>query len=595
MNLKRVAGVVLLALLTVSPGSSQESFGRLQRVSHARDGSRIVLDLGVSGSNPVASAYFLSGPDRLVVDFNDTLVAVRLQAKPNDPIVGGWSVHQIGLNKARLVLQLNYRPADSELEVRQVPGGVKVSFPTTLGRKEKIKLTEGITWVREDSTLDGRWVRLNRVYFDPKDPNIEVIVGLAKEKTNARETVSSMVARYDAVAGINGGFFAGSGGPLGLVYRNGKMVTPHVSRRPPRSAFGLTSTGKALFGRIAAKGTEISDLDGGDWSDAALALAGGPRLVKDGSAKLTTDQEELGPKGNDITRVAGRTLVGQAADGQVLFATVSGYRDNHREGSRFEPLVEWLRSLKIKDAVNLDGGASVDMVVGPYIVSDGPGNRTKENPVATALLVKDKRERLYPSKVYWELGERVLWADGRSETDLTVSLATPAGSPVPDGTEVGFCAEGVVVTPARATTKGGKASAKIRSVLRPGKGVIEISAGPLTERETLMVRAGDPGRILTELTPGVADKDGRTQKVMARVQLLDKWGNGVEKEAFTCSADGSEEVGFVTDHVGMASVELNLPVEGGTFLVTHPKAGRKRIQVPAVKVEPKVGKPETKE
>lgn len=595
MIVKRVAGLALFALLTATPGVAQEPLNRLERVSYARDGSRLVLDLGLSGSSPIASAYFLSAPDRLVVDINDAVVKARLQAKPADPMVSGWSLHQIGLNKARLVVQLNYRPALSELELRDVPGGVKVSFFTTPGRKEKMKLTEGITWVREDSTLDGRWVRLNRVYFDPKDPNVQVIVGLANEKTNARETVSSMVARYDAIAGINGGFFAGSGGPLGLVYRDGRLVTPHVSRRPPRSAFGLTASGKALFGRLAAKGATITDLDGGDWSDAVLALAGGPRLIKDGVARLTTDIEELGPKGNDITRVAARTLVGQAADGQVLFATVSGYRDNHSEGSRFPPVVEWLRSLKIKDAVNLDGGASVDMVVGPHIVSDGPGNRTQEKPVATALLVKDKREKLYPSKVNWELGERVLWADGQSETDLTVRVATPAGSAVPDGTEVRFYTEGITVTPALATTKGGKASVKVRSVRRPGKGVIEIAAGPITERETLMVRVGEPGRILTQLASGVAEKDGSSQKVVAKVQLVDNWGNGVEKEAFTCSVDGSEVVEFTTDHSGTASVELSLPLQGGTFTVTHPRAGKKQVQVPAVKVEPKPAKPSIKE
>lgn len=583
----RVAGAALFVLLTVSNGSSQETFGRLERVSHARDGNRIVLDFGTSGpSEPVASAYFLSGPDRLVVDFNDTVAAVKLKAKPNEPSISAWSVHQVGLNRARLVVQLHYRPADSELELRQVPGGIKVAFPATLGRKDRVKLTEGLTWVREDSTLAGRWVRLNRIHFDPKDPNVQVVVGLANEKTNARETVSSMVARYDAVAGINGGFFAGSGGPLGLVYRDGKMVAPHVSRRPPRSAFGLTSAGKALFGRVAAKESKISDLDGGDWSDAVVALAGGPRLLKDGQTKLTTDLEELGPKGNDITRVAGRTLVGQGADGRVMFATVSGYRDNHSEGSKFEPLVEWLKSLKMVDAVNYDGGASVDMVIGASIVSDGPGNRTKEKPVATALLVKDKRERLYPANVSWNFKERVLWADGRSEVELVVGLTTPKGTPVPDGTDVSFFAEGVKVTPARSTTKGGKATVKLQSVLRPGKAAVEVSSGPLNQRETLMIRSGEAKRILLSTAPGVADKTSCTQKVVAKVQLTDQWGNGVEKEKFTCSVDGSEKVEFVTDSSGTSSVELSLPLEGGNLLVEHRGAGQKSAALPRVNLAP---------
>lgn len=586
----------LLALFLLATGHADDGMARLESVTSTRKGDQVIVDLATSRPRPEVSAYYLGGPDRVVVELNDTLPGTSLRGKPSHPLVKSWSLLQVGLNRSRLELDLACRPTNSEVKVDTDAHGVQVSFQPSLGQNDRMKLTEGITWVREDSYLGGRWVRLNRVLFDPKDPNVEVMVGLAKEATNAREPLTSMVARYDAVAGINGGFFSGKGGPLGLVYRDGKMVVPNVSKRPPRSGFGLTSSGKALFGRIAASGTKIEDLEGGDWTDAVLALGGGPRLVKEGLAKITADEEELGPKGNDITRVAARTVVGLAKDGQLMFATVAGYRDNHLEGCQFGPLVEWLKSLGIQEAVNFDGGASTDMVVGPNIVSDGPANRSRENPVATALLVRDKRARLYPAKAYWDVPNRVMWADGRSETEFSVRLSTPSGDPVPDGTKVNFYGDGVNVSPAAAETKAGVVVAKLLSVRHPGKASVELTSGPLTDKETFMLRASEPKKILVELGEPQASKTEGMQRVVAKVQLVDSWGNGVDRESFGCSVDGSDPADFTTDYSGVSNVELDLAAQGGVFKVSHPSAGTVTVQVPAMPAAPDPpAVPETKE
>ncbi|MCA9779433.1 MAG: phosphodiester glycosidase family protein [Candidatus Eremiobacteraeota bacterium] len=563
--------VSLLLLLTMSAGAEVE-LDKIVAVRQSVQGETVRLVIETEKRVPQASAFFLTGPDRLVVELNDALGDVSLGKAPAVSMVRSWALKPTALNRSTLTLNLAYAPISSDLKVSTVdsPPRVVVEFQAVGELREKYALTSGVTWIREDVVMNGHWTRLNRLLFDPADPQIEVMLGLAQEKTSAREPLSSMVRRYGALAGINGGFFASNGGALGLVYREGQMLAPHVSRRPPRSGFGLTKDKKALFGRIAATGEKIKDLDGGDWSGAWIALGGGPRLLQNGLAKITADLEELGPKGNDITRRAARTVVGMTKEGKLMFATVTGYHDNHKEGMQFGPLVGWLKNENVVEAVNFDGGASVDMVIGGHIVSDGPANRSKEKPVATALLVKDSRERLDCQQASWNFDRTSLPADGESESDLTVSLNTEAGKPVADGTPVRLAARGVRVDPASGTTKGGKFNAKVRSVREPGQAVLTLMAGPLTEQKTFTLQGGQTERFLVRQFETVPVKDKEElQKATVKVQALDGWGNPVKGEIFECSLDGGDKAQFTTGDNGIMALELDLPKSGGYFTVFH--------------------------
>lgn len=577
---------LLIVLLLAIQVQAEVALDRITALRHSQEGEalRLVVE---TGRKPQASVFFASGPERLVIEFNDAVPATKAPPKPRNKIVRSLGLKQVSLNRSRVVLNLNYRPPTSGLKVKVLdsPPRLLVEIPNTSPeRKEKFALTEGVKWLREDRLMDGRWVRLNRLLFNPKDPKIEVRIGLAKEKTNARETVTSMVKRYKALAGINGGFFASSGGALGLVYRDGRMLVPHVSRRPPRSGFGLSSRGRPMIGRIASAGPAIKDLDGGDWSAAKLAIGGGPRLLKNGKAKITAKLEELGPGGNDITRVAGRTVVGITKKGRLLFGTVSGFKDNHSQGAKFEPVVSWLKSVGVKEAVNFDGGASVDMVVGRHIVSDGPGNATREKPVATAILIKDSRERLYPSEASWSLESRTLPADGKTIKTVKVKLTTPEGKPVPDGTEVRFFAHNLRVKPALAKTSGGKVEVKVRSSRLPGKAKLTLEAGPMKEDQEFRLRGGKAKRL--QLVQGsketITTEEGKMQMVKVKIQLTDQWGNPVQKAPLEVIIDGSEPYPFRTDQLGMMVLDVQAYPEGGLLKVSNPDAGTVSHQIGAL-------------
>jgi exopolysaccharide biosynthesis protein len=576
---------VLAGLFWATPNfaATSHEMDRIKTVRHSVNAEMLRVVLETEHAAPEASVYYLTGPERLVIEVNDALPGTTLGAAPNTRLVSSWGLKQSTLNRSQLVLNLHHRPPTSEVKVQILsnPHRLAVDIPLDPYWRDEFSLTQGIKWIREDKYLAGLWVRLNRLQFDPKDPEVTVMLGLAQEKTTAREKVSSMIKRTGALAGINGGFFASSGGALGLVYRDGKLLAPHVQRRPPRSGFGLTKDKRPLFGRLASSGPAIKDLEGGDWSQASLALGGGPRLMKDGVPKITAKEEELGPGGNDITRVAGRSLVGSLGNGHLMFSTVSGFRDNHSQGAKFEPLVEWLKGLGVKDAVNYDGGASVNMVIGEHIVSDGPGSVTGEKPVATALLIKDSRPKLYPSAASWVLSQTTMVADGKSTADALISFTTPSGAPVPDGTPVRLFAHGVRLEPATAKTKAGQVKVRLGSVRRPGAAKVTAVCGPVSSSKELSLEGGEATRVMVKLLSRTKTKVDKQEvlRVNAKIALTDLWGNPVANDSFTVEVDGSQPYAFRTDERGMSNLEVDTALSGGTVRVNHSKAGSVPLKI----------------
>ena len=67
---------------------------------------------------------------------------------------------------------------------------------------------------------------------------------LAKGGAGGLETVDSMAKAHDAIAAVNGNFFAGNGKPLGFLMIDGEIAGYPIYNR---SAFGITATGQVLI------------------------------------------------------------------------------------------------------------------------------------------------------------------------------------------------------------------------------------------------------------------------------------------------------------------------------------------------------------
>jgi hypothetical protein len=117
------------------------------------------------------------------------------------------------------------------------------------------------------------------------------------------------------------------------------------------------------------------------------AVGGGGRILYDGApvGEANVRLESIAP--DFLTKRHPRTFVGIDADSTALFLCVVDGRQESSDGMNFEEMADFLRSLGVYQAVNLDGGGSTTMVVNGRIVNS-PSDKTGERPVANTLVVR---------------------------------------------------------------------------------------------------------------------------------------------------------------------------------------------------------------
>jgi exopolysaccharide biosynthesis protein len=115
-------------------------------------------------------------------------------------------------------------------------------------------------------------------------------------------------------------------------------------------------------------------------------VGAGPRLLRNGVVEITADTERFKP---DIRlgRKA-RTGLGVTRDGRVLLLAVED-PGPYGGGATLEELAELLKARGAVEAMNLDGGGSTTLAIGPVTVTAPPGAWTR--PVASGVLVFDDR------------------------------------------------------------------------------------------------------------------------------------------------------------------------------------------------------------
>jgi exopolysaccharide biosynthesis protein len=80
-------------------------------------------------------------------------------------------------------------------------------------------------------------------------------------------------------------------------------------------------------------------------------------------------------------------LAGVTADGRILLVAVDGRQPGYSFGASFEESARILQALGAVDGVNLDGGGSTTLTIGPQLVNR-PSDRTGERPIGDAILIQ---------------------------------------------------------------------------------------------------------------------------------------------------------------------------------------------------------------
>lgn len=479
------------------PASANEVMGI--RHSSSAERTRLVID---TQDQPIYQITANSSRPQLVIEIFDTDEAPLKLSSPNSPFIKSWKADFPNIKRFRLTIDLKYAlPAEFySVQTLENPHRLAVDIAGSGMREENYALTPGITWQKREyfGGPEG-YLLWNKLFFDPHDPNVSLRLGLASDNMKKNETVSSITARKGALAGVNGGYFNMAGGPLGIVMADGKLLSPHVSRRPPRTVLGMTANKDLSFKRAVAANGQIKDLNGNTWDNLELALGGGPTLLKGGKLALTTDAEELGPKGNDITRRCGRTAIGTTKDGKCVIALASGYSSSHSQGITLEKIATLMHAAGAVEAMNLDGGGSVDLSLKGQIAANGPGAGTYERPVADMLLVYDSRPDSLPASIRLVSENRFLIADGISRMKLTAIVRDASGRPVPDDTPVVISAENAMSCPV-CYTKNGEAIFELTVPRKVGQAIVKARSGLVSSMLAFNLSADAPARLSAKIT-----------------------------------------------------------------------------------------------
>jgi hypothetical protein len=142
--------------------------------------------------------------------------------------------------------------------------------------------------------------------------------------------------------------------------------------------------------RPAARGGEAGGAVAGE--SAGDIASGGPRLLTAGRVRVRSSAEGFAPlsapwfHGSFVAARHPRTLAGVRADGTLLLVTVDGRRPGWSAGVTLHEAARVMRSLRARDALNLDGGGSTAMAVRGRTVNR-PSDPSGERPVSDALVV----------------------------------------------------------------------------------------------------------------------------------------------------------------------------------------------------------------
>ena len=413
------------------------------RYSKSAEKVRIVFELSDKAECHFASSAFPNPTINAVITGVSIAPSVKTQIKDSsDNLFIGLSISKRGCRSLSVDINLNYPISKDKVKLLILNDSGKNRIVFDLYRdfsiKYKTKISNDIILNTEESANSNGYLIFNDLSVKAY-PKGQAYFDISMASGNkGREKVTDARKRNSCIAAVNGGFFAWEGGtPLGLVYRYGNLVAPHVSRRPPRTCFGILMDGTPFIDKVTAKSGNIFKSDGKVLNNAAFVLGGGPNLVSNGCTKMTADEEGLGKGGNDITHRAGRTAVGTDSAGNIHLFTATGYNDSHSEGMKLIDFASKLSSNGIVDAMNFDGGGSSAMDILGMDVSKPVGVSRYERPVGNFLCLYSKEKMLAPYIIKLINSDKTdIKADGIDSASISLSVSYADGTPVEDGTNV---------------------------------------------------------------------------------------------------------------------------------------------------------------
>ena len=190
---------------------------------------------------------------------------------------------------------------------------------------------------------------------------------------NVTEKTSEIAAAHNAILAVNGDYYGAR--ESGYVIRNGIV-------------YRSTSNGSDILCLYGNGSLEVMSSD--EYTAEELVAQGvwqafcfGPRLVEDGQVTVSTDQEVGKAMASNP-----RTAIGMISKGHYVFVVSDG-RTSESEGLSLYELAQFMQSLGVTIAYNLDGGGSSTMYFNGKIINNPTtnGNKIKERGVSDIVYI----------------------------------------------------------------------------------------------------------------------------------------------------------------------------------------------------------------
>jgi len=471
--------IIIVCFIFILCNSFAQGTGCLNDFRYSLDSDKIRLVFDLSDKTDYL-LYRQGDPEIFTVSMSGISLKgdMKKQLNFDDPLLHSTTFVDKGDGSIQAQIRLRYAIPWDKYKISLIENPYRLVFDLERNFQEKnvTVLTPGVVWTKVIKSSKNGVLTVNYVTIDLTKENLQVKAIQAKDNNKGRETTSSMSLRSGALIAINGGFYDIYGGPLGLTIINGKLEGIPVSYRPPRSAFGITYDKKILIDRVDYKNNILKALSGQDWSGVAYAIGAGPNLVTDGNVNITDKEEELGPGGNDVTRGTDHTVIGVTNDNKIILFTVDDKNpDTGAVTMNLRQVAEYLVSIGVKDAVNMDGSDSVAMLVQGKMINNTYG---PERKVANAWIVLNNGGQMtapYNIKVeqkdYRQEKGNFIYKIETTITDIN-------GNTVEDGTGIRFKSSYGITEPSFTTTKDGKAILTYSS-MKAGKGKLVIQTGTI--------------------------------------------------------------------------------------------------------------------
>lgn len=191
---------------------------------------------------------------------------------------------------------------------------------------------------------------------------------------NITEKTSTIAENANAILAINGDFYGAQ--ENGYVIRNGVLYRDTAA--DDREDLVIYQDGS--FAIINENDTTASELlDAGAWQ----VLSFGPALVTNGTVAVS-ESDEVGK----AMASNPRTALGITEDGHYLFVVSDG-RTGESEGLSLYELAEFMQSLGVTTAYNLDGGGSSTMYLNGEVINQPTtsGKSIKERSVSDIVYI----------------------------------------------------------------------------------------------------------------------------------------------------------------------------------------------------------------